>query len=220
VTGVDLYGAAGGWWYEAAGRYQRGQTPAVGSILVFRPTGAIPSGHVAVVSKIVGPTMVLVDQSNWYHGRVTLQTPVVDTSPNHDWTTVAVMNLGSGQFGRDNPTFGFVYPQSGPSQLVANADTSGFDPDVAASQVSYDSRQQPGLFHFAIADDYRSRSGRGRRRVSGRSARYSVRLAAPARWHAHTEWRSHSAHDAVRRAGMRTSETGRRRPPYRIASAD
>src|ERR1700759_1119580 len=69
VTGVDLYGAAGGWWYEAAGRYQRGETPAGGSILVFRPTAAIPSGHVAIVSKIVGPTMVLVDQSNWYHGR-------------------------------------------------------------------------------------------------------------------------------------------------------
>ena len=152
VTGVDLFGAAGGWWYEAAGRYQRGQIPAVGSILVFRPTGSIPSGHVAVVSKVVGPTMVLVDQSNWYHGRVTLQTPVVDTSPNHDWTTVAVMDLGSGQFGRDNPTYGFVYPQNSPGQLVTTADTGGFDPYVAAGRTSYDPSRQAGLFHFAIAD--------------------------------------------------------------------
>ncbi|MFZ3238313.1 MAG: CHAP domain-containing protein [Stellaceae bacterium] len=219
VTGVDLYGAAGGWWDEAAGRYQRGQTPTVGSILVFRPTGAIPSGHVAVVSKIVGPTMVLVDQSNWYHGRVTLQTPVVDTSPNHDWTTVAVMNLGAGQFGRDNPTFGFVYPQSGSIQVAANADTGGFDPYVAASHISYDSGQQPGLFHFAIADDYRSRGGRGRRRVSGRTARYSVRLAAPSRSHTYTGWRSHSAHEAGRHARMQTSETGGHRA-YRTALAD
>jgi hypothetical protein len=219
VTGVDLYGAAGGWWYEAAGRYQRGQTPAVGSIMVFRPTGAIPSGHVAVVSKIVGPTMVLVDQSNWYHGRVTLQTPVVDTSPGHDWTTVAVMNLGSGQFGRDNPTFGFVYPQTGPSEFVATVDTSGFDPYVAAGRVSYDPGQQPGLFHFAIAEDYRSRSGRGRRRANARTARYSVRLAGPARWHTHIGWRSHSAPEAVRHSRMQTSQTGRRQA-YRTAAAD
>src|SRR5215469_7462697 len=74
-TGVDLFGAAGGWWDEAAGRYQRGHVPAVGSILVFRRTGLIPFGHVAVVSKIVGPGQVLVDQSNWYHGRVTRDTP-------------------------------------------------------------------------------------------------------------------------------------------------
>lgn len=167
VTGVDLYGAAGGWWYEAAGRYQRGQVPAVGSILVFRPTGAIPSGHVAVVSQVVGPSMVLVDQSNWYHGRVTLGTPVVDTSLDHDWTTVAVMNLDSGQFGRDNPAFGFVYPQSSPGQFATAADTGGFVPSFAAV-ASYDPNQQAGRFHFVIANDYRYRSARGRRLVHRR----------------------------------------------------
>lgn len=134
VTGIDLYGAAGGWWYEAAGRYQRGQMPAIGSILVFRPTGGSPSGHVAVVSKIVGPSMVLVDQSNWYHGRVTLGTPVADTSPNHDWTTVAVMNVDSGQFGRDNPTFGFIYPEASLRNIV----------DASPSSA--------GLFHLASAE--------------------------------------------------------------------
>ena len=168
VTGVNLYGAAGGWWYEAAGRYQRGQMPTVGSILVFRPTGAIPSGHVAVVSKVVGPSMVLVDQSNWYHGRLTLGTPVVDTSANHDWTTVAVMNLDSGQFGRDNPAFGFVYPQGGPDQFATAAGTGGVVPSFAAV-VSYDPNQQAGRFHFAIANDYRYRSARGRRLQRRRS---------------------------------------------------
>jgi hypothetical protein len=193
ITGVDLYGAAGGWWYEAAGRYQRGPTPTVGSILVFRPTGAIPSGHVAVVSKVVGPTMVLVDQSNWYRGRVTLGTPVVDTSPNHDWTTVAVMNLDSGQFGRDNPTFGFVYPQNTPNRLVAAIDPGGFDPSVAASHASYDPSQQVGLFHFAIADDDRYRTARGRRLAHRRAAKYSVRVAATVHRHGHTGWRFHPA---------------------------
>ena len=28
VTGVSLFGAAGGWWAEALGRYERGQVPA------------------------------------------------------------------------------------------------------------------------------------------------------------------------------------------------
>ena len=50
ATGVSLFGSAGGWWDEAAGLYERGHVPEVGSILVFRRTGFIPSGHVAVVS--------------------------------------------------------------------------------------------------------------------------------------------------------------------------
>jgi hypothetical protein len=177
VTGVDLYGAAGGWWYEAAGRYQRGQVPAVGSILVFRPTAATPSGHVAVVSKVVGPSMVLVDQSNWYHGRVTLGTPVIDTSPNHDWTRVAVMNLDSGQFGRDNPTFGFVYAEGAPPQLAA-VDTPGFQPSIATARTAYDAAQPEGLFHFAVADSERHGGMRAERRPSHHWAHHAVSSAA------------------------------------------
>jgi hypothetical protein len=151
--------------------------PAVGSILVFRPTGVIPSGHVAVVSKVVGPSMVLVDQSNWYHGRTTLGTPVVDTSPNQDWTRVAVMNLDSGQFGRDNPSFGFVYPQSGPSLFAAAADTGGFDAQFAAGRGSYDPDQQARLFHFALASDNRHRSARWHRVARRRPGRSSIGFA-------------------------------------------
>lgn len=201
VTGVDLYGAAGGWWDEAAGRYQRGQAPSPGSILVFRRTRAIPSGHVAVVTKVVGPSMVLVDQSNWYHGRVTLGTPVVDTSPNHDWTTVAVMDLASGQFGRDNPTYGFVYPQSGPRELVAAVDTRGFSPYLAASRAAYDPEQQAGRFHFLVAEDDRYRHVRGRHAAHGKRARHSVRLAARSHGRPHAAGHSHSAGHAAARSG-------------------
>src|SRR5215469_1759976 len=197
VTGVDLYGAAGGWWDEAAGRYPRGQVPAVGSILVFRATGTIPSGHVAVVSKVVGPSMVLVDQSNWYHGRVTLGTPVADTSPNHDWTTVTVMNLASGQFGRDNPTYGFVYTQSAPNQFAA---AGAFDSYVAASHTAYDPGQQTAMFHFAIDDESGYR--RGHRWRHRKSARHSTgRSHSTARPHVASQ---HSALVPVRRH-VRTS---------------
>src|SRR5260370_31268870 len=65
VTGVALFGAAGGWWAEAQGRYERGQVPAVGSILVFKRTHRIPSGHVAVVSRIISADEILVDHANW-----------------------------------------------------------------------------------------------------------------------------------------------------------
>jgi surface antigen len=113
-TGVALYGAAGGWWNQAEGRYARGHLPTVGSILVFKRTGHMRAGHVALVTKIVSPEEILVDHANWYHGRVSRGMSVIDTSPNHDWTTVAVMEVHAGKHGRDNPAFGFIYPAASP----------------------------------------------------------------------------------------------------------
>src|SRR2546430_13087059 len=51
VTGVALFGAAGGWWAEAQGRYERGQVPAVGSILVFKRTHRISPRPLPVRSR-------------------------------------------------------------------------------------------------------------------------------------------------------------------------
>ena len=96
ATGVSLFGAAGGWWDEAAGRYQRGAAPYVGAILVFRRSGHMPSGHVAVVSGIINSREVLIDHANWYRGTVTRGMEAIDTSPNNDWTSVAVRDLRPG----------------------------------------------------------------------------------------------------------------------------
>jgi surface antigen len=117
-TGVALFGAAGGWWDQASGRYERGHVPAVGAILVFKRTQQIPSGHVAVVAQVIGPREILVDHANWYHGTVTRGMSVIDTSPAHDWTSVAVINPPSGTHGRDYPTYGFVYPGAGPREIA------------------------------------------------------------------------------------------------------
>jgi surface antigen len=117
-TGVALFGAAGGWWDQAEGRYERGHVPAVGAILVFKRTGQIPSGHVAVVARIISVREILVDHANWYHGTVSHGMSVVDTSPAHDWTSVAVINPPSGTHGRDYPTYGFVYPGRGPGEIA------------------------------------------------------------------------------------------------------
>jgi surface antigen len=111
-TGVSLYGDAGAWWGEAAGRYSRGHQPVPGAILVFKPSRYIHLGHVAVVAAVVNRREILVDQANWNRGQINHGTPVVDRSPNNDWTDVSVENLASHTQGRDNPTFGFVYPQT------------------------------------------------------------------------------------------------------------
>ena len=115
-TGVALFGDAGGWWEQANDRYQRGHAPAVGAILVFERTQRIPSGHVAVVAKVVSGNEVIVDHANWYRGRVNRGMSVIDTSPGHDWTSVAVIDLPSGMYGRDYPTYGFVLPGDEPAR--------------------------------------------------------------------------------------------------------
>jgi len=117
VTGVDLSGNAAAWWPHAEGRYNRGHQPATGAILVFKAYGRMRVGHVAVVSRIVGPREVLVDQANWVRGRVTKAMSVVDASPLNDWTSVKVLEPQSGTHGRENPTFGFIYPRVLPASF-------------------------------------------------------------------------------------------------------
>ncbi len=67
---------------------------------------------------------------------------VIDTSPNHDWSQVAVMDPGSGKHGRDNPTFGFIYLETGPREIV----------DYVADQRWTPSRA--GLVRLAVAIEY------------------------------------------------------------------
>src|SRR5262245_3184477 len=148
-TGVALYGPAGGWWDQAQGKYARGHVPALGAILVFRRTSHMPSGHVAVVVKVVNAHEILVDHANWYHGTVSHSVSVIDTSPNHDWSRVAVRDARSRKYGRDNPAFGFVYPETGPHG-VADSDNA----DVVGPQAS---PLPTGFIHFAVtAEDFYS----------------------------------------------------------------
>src|SRR4029077_2340825 len=147
VTGVALFGAAGGWWGEALGRYERGQVPAVGSILVFKRSQRIPSGHVAVVARIVSAHEILVDHANWYHGTVSRGMSVIDTSPANDWTSVAVLHSPSGTHGADYPTYGFVHPRPAQPEIIEAHDRSGFAPYAA------DEGARPALFQLAVATE-------------------------------------------------------------------
>ena len=122
VSGISLDGNAGAWWSQAEGRYGRGQTPAVGAVLVFKPSGHIAVGHVAVVSQVVKPREILVDQANWVRGRVVKGMSVIDASPNNDWTVVKVVELHSGTHGRPNQTYGFVYPHKPHTQFAMGSE--------------------------------------------------------------------------------------------------
>jgi CHAP domain len=121
-SGISIQGNAWQWWGNAAGRYARGQTPAYGAVLAFRSIPRMPLGHVAVVSRVINSREILVDQANWMPaGQISLGVPVVDVSPENDWTEVRV-GIGGGHFGTEYPTYGFIYrtqPGEVPT-LVAN----------------------------------------------------------------------------------------------------
>jgi hypothetical protein len=145
-TGVALYGAAGRWWDEAKGRYARGHLPAAGAIVVFKGTGQMPSGHVAIVTRVVSANEILVDHANWPHGTVGRGVSVSDTSTNHDWTQVAVMDLRSGKYGRDNPVFGFIYP--GSNRSVETNDGHSLNSSLGDHDVPSELSSHFGVIHL------------------------------------------------------------------------
>jgi len=115
-----LRGDAWTWWTGAAGQFDRGQTPRLGAVVVFKRHGAMSHGHVAVVADMISARRLLVDHANWApnrgreRGRVTTLVAVTDVSPHNDWSLVRVWNDASGELGsRIYPTYGFIYPRAG-----------------------------------------------------------------------------------------------------------
>ncbi len=111
LSGIALYGDAATWWDAAAGRYRRDRSPVLGAALVFRREPRLPSGHVSVVSRLVGPRQILVTQANWVAGELDEDQLVVDVSPGNDWSEVRVWWPPISQLGAHAyPTFGFILP--------------------------------------------------------------------------------------------------------------
>lgn len=109
LSGIRLTGAAADWWSQAEGRYLRGNTPSIGSVLVLQRSDRLPSGHVAVVSQVIDSRQVLVTQANWVHHRVTGDQPVIDVSATNSWSTVRVWWPPTGAMGvNDYPAYGFI----------------------------------------------------------------------------------------------------------------
>lgn len=116
VSQVKLRGDAWLWWERAKGVYDRGQTPRVGSVLVFKRHNSMQQGHVAVVRKVISDRKMLIDHANWGDGRrgkVDKNVSVVDVSVANDWSEVRVWYAPIRDYGSTiYPTAGFIYPES------------------------------------------------------------------------------------------------------------
>lgn len=111
-SGINIFGDAGTWWDQAAGRYERGSEPKIGSVMVLTGYAGPNRGHVAVVRAIDSSRQIRVDHANWLDdGAIYRGDPVVDVSPNNDWTEVRVWNIRANALGaRTYPVRGFIGP--------------------------------------------------------------------------------------------------------------
>ena len=99
-SGLAVFGDAKHWWERAKNTYARLSHPVEEAVMVFSGSKRLKRGHVAVVTDIVSPRQVIVDQANWQnHGEIDHATPVLDVSADNDWSKVRVWDMRSGQFG-------------------------------------------------------------------------------------------------------------------------
>ena len=115
-SGIELRGDAWQWWEAASGRYTRARQPAPGSVLVIARTSRLPSGHVAVVSRVVSAREIRVDHANWAsgaaRGRVAQDQPVLDVSQDNDWTQLRVWYPRVNDYGATTyAAHGFILPR-------------------------------------------------------------------------------------------------------------
>jgi surface antigen len=111
VSSVKIHGNAWTWWEQAAGKYDRGDTPQVGAVMSFKKTGHNPFGHVAMVSRIVNDREVLLTHANWsFAGGIERNVRAVDVSLAGDWSEVKVWFAPTGGLGTTvYPVNGFIY---------------------------------------------------------------------------------------------------------------
>lgn len=126
VSGISLFGNAGTWWTQAAGRFARGHAPRMGAVMSFSPTARMRVGHVAMVSKVLGAREVLLTHANWSRrGAVETDVRAVDVSDKGDWSKVRVWFAGA--MGTSAyPVNGFIYSGKAGSddQVAATAATT------------------------------------------------------------------------------------------------
>lgn len=111
-SGIQIYGDANTWWDRAAGRYPRSSRPSAGSVVVIEGYYGPGRGHVAVVRDVVSERVIRVDHANWLnHGEISVGVPVLDVSPNNDWSQIRVWHIpGSHWGGRIYAVEGFIHP--------------------------------------------------------------------------------------------------------------
>jgi hypothetical protein len=99
-SGLAVFGDASHWWERARNLYARASRPVEEAVMVFAGSKRLKRGHVAVVTEIVSPRQIIVDQANWQNkGEIDHATPVLDVSRDNDWSLVRVWDMRSGGFG-------------------------------------------------------------------------------------------------------------------------
>ena len=108
-SGLAVFGDARHWWARAKNLYARLPHPVEEAVMVFSGSKRLKRGHVAVVTQIIGPRQIIVDQANWQNkGEIDHATPVLDVSKANDWSKVRVWDIPSGTFGRVYAVSGFI----------------------------------------------------------------------------------------------------------------
>lgn len=113
-SGINLRGDAWTWWNAAAGKYQRGNRPEPGAMLVLAKTSRLRSGHLAVVKEIVGPRKINVTHTNWgddfMSRRIVYESMLAeDVSTTNDWTQIRFWNREHDVLGSPYLAKGFIY---------------------------------------------------------------------------------------------------------------
>ncbi len=107
--------------------------------MVMKSSGAMPMGHVAIVSHIVSDREVLLTHANW-QGDGTVETNVraIDVSPEGNWSQVRVWYAPVHAMGlRVVPTYGFILPVR--AGEMASAATSDHQSEIAMADAPYQS---------------------------------------------------------------------------------
>jgi hypothetical protein len=117
---VDIHGDAYTWWDKADGVYARSLDPVEGSIMVLKNYAGKHHAHVAIVRRMLSPREIRIDHANWLNdGAIYVNDPVLDVSPDNDWTEVKVWNIRSGTWGtRVYAVQGFIGPGAPDSNPV------------------------------------------------------------------------------------------------------
>jgi len=144
ASGIEIYGDAWTWWEKADGHYHRGYAPSLGAVIVFARSPRLPRGHVAVISRVVDPRIVMITHANWSRvngarGHVEQDVTLTDVSRNGDWTEVRVwfrdsVGLGTSVY----PVDGFIYAsarQRSARNARAAPELSGSNPDYVGALI-------------------------------------------------------------------------------------
>lgn len=113
-SGVRIYGDANTWWDQAEGRFARLSRPRTGAVMAMLGYRTTRRGHVAFVTAVLSERMILVDHANWLNGgEISINVPVLDVSPQNDWSLVRVWHIPASHWGgRVYNVQGFIFPDT------------------------------------------------------------------------------------------------------------